>query len=40
MLMSTDIAQGGDLAVVSDQTNRITARTHPLQNRPFGQITD
>jgi hypothetical protein len=39
MLVGTDIAQCGDLAVKPDETNRITTRTHPLQNHSVGQIS-
>jgi hypothetical protein len=39
MLVGADIAQSGDLAVVPHEADRITTRTHALQNRPLCQVT-
>jgi hypothetical protein len=38
MLMRADIAQRRDLALVSDETNRVTAGPHALEDRSFGKI--
>jgi hypothetical protein len=38
MLVGTDIAQSGDLAVLTHQTNGITGSSHALHYRPFGKL--
>jgi hypothetical protein len=38
MLVGTDIAQSGDLAVLSNQANGVAGGTHALQYRPFGKL--
>jgi hypothetical protein len=38
VLVGTNIAQSGDLAVLSNQANGVTGRAHALQYRPFGQL--
>jgi hypothetical protein len=40
MLVGTDIAQSGDLAVLPHQANRVTSRSHALQNGPFGKLPE
>jgi hypothetical protein len=38
MLVGTDIAQSGDLAVLPNQANGVTRSSHALQYRPFGKL--
>jgi hypothetical protein len=40
MLVGTDIAQSGDLSIVAHEADRITGRSHPLENHPFGKIPE
>jgi hypothetical protein len=40
MLVGTDIAQSGDFAVLPHQANRVTTRSHALQNGPFGKLSE
>jgi hypothetical protein len=40
MLVSADIAQRGNLPVVTNQANRIARAAHALQNSPLSQICD
>jgi hypothetical protein len=38
VLVGTDIAQSGDLAVMPNQANSVTGRSHALQYRSFGEL--
>jgi hypothetical protein len=40
MLVGADIAQSGDFAVLPHQANRVTTRSHALQNGPFGKLSE
>jgi hypothetical protein len=40
MLVGTDIAQSGDLAVLPYQANRVTSRSHALQNASLGKLSE
>jgi hypothetical protein len=40
MLVGTDIAQSRDFAVLSHQANRVTSRSHALQNGPLGKLSE
>jgi hypothetical protein len=38
VLVGTDIAQSGDLAVLPNQTNGVTGRSHPLHYGSFDKL--
>jgi hypothetical protein len=40
MLVGTDIAQGGDLTAVPHQADRVTSRSHALQNGSFSKLPE
>jgi len=40
MLVGTDIAKSGDLAVLPHQANRVTSRSHTLQNGSLSKLPE
>jgi hypothetical protein len=40
VLVGTDIAQGGDLAILPHEADRVTGRAHALQNGSLGELPE